>query len=128
LLPDQDTLIEIVRADNQVLFNLGQVLFFTRVLDGIYPDTSKIIPQTYKTEMIVPAKLFLSAMDRVNLLSREERTNIVKMVTHDNGKIEISSSSTELGRITEQIDAQSISGEPLRIAFNSRYMLDALKT
>lgn len=128
LLPDQDTLIEVVRADNQVLFNLGQVLFYTRILDGIYPDTSKIIPQTYKTEIVVPAKLFLNAMDRVNLLSREERTNIVKMATLDDGKIEISSSSSELGRITEQLDAQSISGEPLRISFNSRYMLDALKT
>ncbi len=128
LLPDQDTIIEIVRADNQVLFNLGTVQFFTRVLDGIYPDTSKIIPQSYKTEMVVPAKPFLSAMDRVNLLSREERTNIVKMATLEDGKIEISSSSSELGRITEQLDLPSISGEPLKISFNSRYMLDALKT
>ncbi|ALS25786.1 subunit beta of DNA polymerase III [Paenibacillus sp. 32O-W] len=127
LVPDSDEPVEIVVADNQVLFKTGNLLFYSRVLDGTYPDTSKIIPQVYKTELVLNTKSLTDAIDRAYLMSREEKTNIVRLVTLDNGMIEISSSSSDLGKVTEQIDVASLNGEPLRIAFNSKYMLDALK-
>jgi DNA polymerase-3 subunit beta len=127
IIPDQNLLADIVVADNQVLFRLGNILFYSRVLEGVYPDTSKIIPQTYKTEMIVNTKAFLEAMDRAYLLSREEKTNIVKLVTKEDGSLEISSSLSELGKITEQLPTAEMKGEPVKISFNSKYMLDALK-
>lgn len=127
LVPEQNTLVDIVVADNQVLFKLGNVLFYTRILDGIYPDTSKIIPQTFKTELVLDTKNVMDAIDRAYLMSREEKTNIVRLVTLEDESIEISSSSTELGRVTEQLEAKEFKGDPLRIAFNSKYMLDVLK-
>ncbi|NIK79300.1 DNA polymerase-3 subunit beta [Paenibacillus castaneae] len=127
LVPEQHALVDIVVADNQVLFKLGNVLFYTRILDGTYPDTSKIIPQTFKTELVLDTKNVMDAIDRAYLMSREEKTNIVRLMTLEDGTIEISSSSTELGRVTEQLEAKQFNGEPLRIAFNSKYMLDVLK-
>jgi DNA polymerase-3 subunit beta len=103
------------------------VLFYTRILDGTYPDTSKIIPQTFKTELVLDTKKVMDAIDRAYLMSREEKTNIVRLMTLEDGTIEISSSSTELGRVTEQLEPAEFNGEPLRIAFNSKYMLDVLK-
>jgi DNA polymerase-3 subunit beta len=127
LIPDASALVDMVVADNQALFKIGNVLFYSRLLDGIYPDTSKIIPQSFKTELIVDTKKITDAIDRAYLMSREEKTNIVRLVTLDNGGIEVSSSSSELGRVTEQLEAFSMEGDPLRIAFNSKYMLDVLK-
>jgi len=128
ILPEQNTLIDIVVADNQVLFRTGNVLFFSRILDGTYPDTSKIIPQTYKTEAVFAAKPLADAIDRAYLLSREEKTNIVRLTTADDEKsVEISSSSSELGRVTEQLPVERLTGEPLKISFNSKYILDVLK-
>ncbi len=127
IIPDQDANIEIVVTDNQVLFKINAVLFYSRILDGTYPDTSKIIPNDFKTELILNKKKFLDAMDRAYLLSREEKTNIVKMITKEDGMVEISSNLSELGKITEQIKVDSMQGEELKISFNSKYMLDALK-
>ena len=127
IIPDQDTLVDIVVSDSQVLFKLDNVLFLTRMLEGTYPDTSKIIPQAFKTELVLSAQQLADAIDRAHLLSREEKTNIVRLTFMEGGDIEISSSSSELGRVKEQLSASRFSGEPLRIAFNSRYMLDALK-
>ncbi|MCI3924791.1 DNA polymerase III subunit beta [Paenibacillus sp. TRM 82003] len=128
ILPEQNALIDIVVADNQVLFRTGNVLFFSRILDGTYPDTSKIIPQSYKTETVFAAKPLADAIDRAYLLSREEKTNIVRLTTADDERsVEISSSSSELGRVTEQLDVERLTGEPLKISFNSKYMLDVLK-
>ena len=128
LLPDQNTLIDMVVTDNQILFRLGRISFYTRLLDGTYPDTSKIIPQQYKSELVVDTKLFLDAIDRAYLLSREEKTNIVRLQTLADGTLEIGSSLADLGKMTEQLEVVSFTGEALKISFNSKYMLDALKT
>ncbi|QJD85792.1 DNA polymerase III subunit beta [Cohnella herbarum] len=127
IVPDQNVMVDIVVAENQVLFKLGNVLFYSRMLDGTYPDTSKIIPQSFKTELVLNTKALSDSIDRAYLLSREEKTNIVRLVTTDNGGIEISSSSSELGKVTEQLSVTEMRGEPLKIAFNSKYMLDVLK-
>ncbi|MFD0716181.1 DNA polymerase III subunit beta [Paenibacillus sp. GCM10027626] len=127
LVPDENCKVDIVVADNQVLFKMNQVLFYSRILDGTYPDTSKIIPKEFQTELVLHTKKLMDAIDRAYLMSREEKTNIVRLATQDDGLIEISSSSTELGRVTEHLEVKQLTGEPLRIAFNSKYMLDALK-
>ncbi|MDO7906156.1 DNA polymerase III subunit beta [Paenibacillus sp. JX-17] len=127
IIPDQNTLVDIVVADNQVLFKIDRVLFYTRILDGTYPDTSRIIPTTYKTELIVDTKKLSESIDRAYLLSREEKTNIVRLQTMENGGIEISSSSSELGKVREELEVSDFKGEPLKISFNSKYMLDVLK-
>jgi len=127
IIPDQNILVEIVLSDNQVLFKLDRLLFFSRILDGTYPDTSKLIPDRFQTEIIVNTKELADAIDRAYLLSREEKTNIVRLVMNEDQTIEISSGSSELGNLKETIRLESISGELLKIAFNSKYMLDALK-
>ena len=127
ILPENNTLIDIVVSDNQILFKLHNILFYTRILDGTYPDTSKLIPQNFQTELVINTKQFIDSIDRAYLLSREDKTNIVRMIMKENQMIEISSSSSELGKITESIPANHITGDLLRISFNSKYMLDALK-
>lgn len=127
ILPDQNALIDILVSDNQVLFKINSILFYSRILEGTYPDTSKLIPQSFQTELIVNTKELADAIDRAYLLSREDKTNIVKLIMLEDETIEISSSSSELGKVTEQLSLQSFKGERLRISFNSKYMLDALK-
>lgn len=127
IIPEQNTRVDIVVADNQVLFKIDRVLFYSRILDGTYPDTSKIIPTNYKTELVLDTKKLSESIDRAYLLSREEKTNIVRLQTLEDGSIEISSSSSELGKVTEQLDVSQFTGDPLRISFNSKYMLDVLK-
>ncbi|MFI2858766.1 DNA polymerase III subunit beta [Paenibacillus sp. JSM ZJ436] len=127
IVPDQNTLVDIVVADNQVLFKIDRVLFYSRILDGIYPDTTRIIPTTHKTELILDTKKLSESIDRAYLLSKEEKTNIVRMQTMEHGGIEISSSSSELGKVREELELAEFKGEPLKISFNSKYMLDVLK-
>jgi DNA polymerase-3 subunit beta len=80
IVPDQNVMVDIVVSDNQVLFKLGNVLFYSRMLDGTYPDTSKIIPQNFKTELVLNTKALSESIDRAYLLSREEKTNIVQQM------------------------------------------------
>lgn len=127
ILPDGNSLVDIVVSDNQVLFKMDRILFYSRILDGTYPDTTKLIPRSFQTELVINTRELVDSIDRAYLLSREEKTNIVKMIMIDESSVEISSSSSELGKVTELLAVKSLTGELLKISFNSKYMLDALK-
>lgn len=127
ILPDEHVMLDIVIEDNQVLFRMNNLLFYSRTLEGTYPDTSKIIPTEFKTQFLINTKELADSLDRAHLLSKEERTNIVRLASMDEQTIEISSSSSELGKVTEHLTVKQFSGEPLKIAFNSKYLLDVVK-
>ncbi|HJV17395.1 MAG TPA: DNA polymerase III subunit beta [Bacillales bacterium] len=127
IIDDSNELIDIVITENQVLFKAKHLLFFSRLLEGNYPDTSRLIPNESKTDVIVKTKEFLQAIDRASLLAREGRNNVVKFSTFKNGFIEISSNTPEVGKVIEEIQTQSIEGEELKISFSAKYMMDALK-
>jgi DNA polymerase-3 subunit beta len=127
ILDDNNELLDIVVTENQVLFKAKNILFFSRLLDGNYPDTSRLIPAESKTDITVTTKEFLQAIDRASLLAREGRNNVVKLATLEADTLEVSSNSPEVGKVVEQVQSNSISGEELKISFSAKYMMDALK-
>jgi DNA polymerase-3 subunit beta len=127
IIDDSNDPIDIVITENQILFKAKHLLFFSRLLEGNYPDTSRLIPSESKTDVTVNTKEFLQAIDRASLLAREGRNNVVKLATNEGGVIEISSNTPEIGKVVEEIQSQSIDGEELKISFSAKYMMDALK-
>ncbi|RDU37248.1 DNA polymerase III subunit beta [Neobacillus piezotolerans] len=127
IIADTNEPIDIVITDNQVLFKAKNLLFFSRLLEGNYPDTSRLIPQDSKTDVVVHTKDFLHAIDRASLLAKEGRNNVVKFSTLTDGIVEVSSNTPEIGKVVEEIQSQSVEGEELKISFSAKYMMDALK-
>ena len=127
ILEETTSEVAIVMTQQQILFKTGDVLFYSRLLEGNYPDTSRLIPSESKTTILVNSKSLLQAIDRASLLAREERNNVVRFSTLGNGFVEVSSNSPEIGNVEEQIQAEEIDGEELKISFSAKYMMDALK-
>ncbi|HHY74939.1 MAG TPA: DNA polymerase III subunit beta [Bacillus bacterium] len=128
ILEDKNELIDIVITGNQILFKTKYLLFFSRLLEGNYPDTSRLIPTDFKTEVIIAAKDFLQAIDRASLLAREGKNNVVKLTTYENGSVQISTVLPEVGKVEEYVQSESLTGDELKISFSAKYMMDALKT
>lgn len=127
ILEETSSEVAIVMTQQQILFKTGDVLFYSRLLEGNYPDTSRLIPNEYKTTILVNGKSLLQAIDRASLLAREERNNVVRFSTIGQGFVEVSSHSPEIGNVEEQIQPESIDGEELKLSFSAKYMMDALK-
>lgn len=126
LLPDNDVLVDVVIADNQILFKMEFTQFYSRLIDGQYPDTTRIIPASFKTEFKIGSKNFLDAVERAALIARDNDNNVVRLnVKLD--QIEISSNSPDVGKLSETLIPSSCSGEELLIAFNAKYLIDALR-
>lgn len=127
ILDDTEETVDISVTQNQILFRTRNLFFLSRLLDGNYPETSRLIPDQSKTTIHVNTRDLLHTIDRASLLAREDRNNVVKLTTAADGIVEITSNSPEIGRVSEEIAADSIEGEELKISFSSKYMMDALK-
>ncbi|MFD3450515.1 DNA polymerase III subunit beta [Microbacteriaceae bacterium 4G12] len=127
ILDESEEMVDIVITDYQVLFRTKHLLFFSRLLEGNYPDTSRLIPTESKTDIFVNTKESLQAIDRASLLARDGRNNVVKLSTLENNRIEISSNSPEIGKVIEEVQCEKIEGEELKLSFSAKYMMDALK-
>lgn len=78
LLEGQDR-VDIKLAANQAVFNLGHTTFYTRLLEGNYPETDRLIPTESTTAITIEASALLGAIDRASLLSHESRNNVVQL-------------------------------------------------
>lgn len=127
ILDDQDEWIDIIVTDNQILFKAKNLLFFSRLLDGNYPATKNMIPTQSKTGVTLDTKKFLQAIERALLLSRDGKNNVVNLKTMENGNLEITSVTPEVGKVTEDVTCLEFTGEELRISFNGKNIIDALR-
>ncbi|UXS75535.1 DNA polymerase III subunit beta [Staphylococcus chromogenes] len=126
IMTENEEHIDIFFASNQVLFRVGHINFISRLLEGHYPDTSRLFPENYEIKLGLDNNDFYHAIDRASLLAREGGNNVIKLSTGD-ALVELSSTSPEIGTVKEEVTAQDVEGGNLKISFNSKYMMDALK-
>jgi DNA polymerase III subunit beta len=125
-LGDYSGPVDLVVADNQILVKTDEVEFYSRLLEGAYPDTNRVIPKSGETELVSSTKELLQSVDRASLISRDGRDNVIKWTLKD-GKVEVNSAAQDIGSVTEEVVAR-VTGPELSISFNARYMMEALRS
>lgn len=124
--------VEIYVNPNKVLFKFPNIMFQTRLLEGKYPDTSRIVPTDFPVVIPFNKEELLAAVERVSLLSPRDRDtnyNIIKLTLRPDHVVEISSTNPEVGDALEEITPNGrVVGTSMQIAFSSRYLIEALKS
>lgn len=129
MISDDDEQLHLRVAENQILFTWGTTAFYSRLLDGMYPETSRLIPQDSSTQVEFNAGVLLQAIDRASLLSHAGQNNVVKLELDTNAqRATLSGNSPEVGNVEEELQFSSLSGEGIAISFNPDYMKDALRS
>ncbi len=123
LLKEGDSEVLIHLTENQVAFITEQATLISRVIDGQFPNYEKVIPQDTERAVTVNSKEFLGVLKRVAIVARQNAEKVV--LTIDRETMALSAESQEVGHGKEEM-AIRLDGEPLEIAFNVRYLIDAL--
>lgn len=123
---DEEEMVEISIMENQVLFKTKTMYFYSRLLEGNYPDTNRLIPTSFNTEIDFYVPELLAAIERASLLSHEGRNNIVRLVIQSDA-VNLYGNSPEIGKVEESLNYEKVTGDPLEISFNPDYMKDALR-
>jgi DNA polymerase-3 subunit beta len=128
---DQEDPIELIITPqrNQVLFHLANTDLVSQLIEGNFPDYNQIVPKSHTTRTVVATLDLLKAVKVAFLFARDAaniiRFNIVPGSELTPGQVIITGTSAEYGDNVSEIDAD-IEGEEIEIAFNARYMIDAL--
>ncbi|HJA22143.1 MAG TPA: DNA polymerase III subunit beta [Candidatus Limosilactobacillus intestinipullorum] len=129
MISDADEEVKVQVSENQVLFIFGNTHFYSRLLEGNYPETSQLIPTTADTTMELEAGTFLASIERASLLSHESRNDVVKLTLQPaSNRVQISSDSPDIGTVQEEVATTALDGQDLEISFNPNYMKDALRS
>lgn len=119
-----DQVVTLSVTPTQAFFDLGDVRLVSRLLEGQYPDVLRLVPQSYSTGIQLSAQMLHDACERASLIARDG-TGAIK-VAIDADHLTITSNTPEVGQVYEEL-AATISGEPLEIGLNPRFVMDGLR-
>jgi DNA polymerase-3 subunit beta len=108
-------------STTRIQFTAGPVEMTSKLIDGVFPEYQRVIPQANNKVMHLANAQFTAAVDRVATVSTE-RGRAVKL-SIGRGKLILSVTNPDGGSATEEIPAD-YEAEPLEIGFNAKYLLD----
>ena len=116
--------LSLLLGNNQVLFDLGNVVVISRLIEGEFPDYRQVIPPLSENKMRVDRTQFLLALRRAALLATPDY-QAVKLEVFKN-KLVVSKSTPDIGESREELNME-YQGKEMAIGFNPDYLIDALK-
>jgi DNA polymerase-3 subunit beta len=123
LLDEVDGSVEVSLSPTKVRFGMGSAILTSKLIDGTFPDYSRVIPTGNDKLLKIDPRSFEDGVDRVATIA-SEKTRAVKMAL-ERDKITLSVTSPENGTAAEEVSGEYTS-LPFEIGFNARYLLDIL--
>ena len=127
MVEDNDEKLELHIFENRILFKTDNIVMMSSLINGTYPDTSKLIPTDFETVLKVNLNSYFNAIDRASLLTNESDKNTIMLESNKDEAV-ISSNIPEIGNVKENITVENSGNAEIKIAFSSKYMMDAIKT
>ncbi len=123
LLDEVDGTVQVSLSESKIRFGLGNAILTSKLIDGTFPDYSRVIPTANDKLLRIDPRGFEEGVDRVSTIA-SERTRAVKM-SLDRDKITLSVTSPENGTAAEEVSAD-YGSDAFEIGFNARYLMDIL--
>ena len=124
ILDDSNDEIKVVFSKTHLLIDLEHTKITTRLLEGEFIKYKQILPENHSTCVRVNRQELLDSIDRVSLIAREGKSNLIKFSF--SGETLAISANSEAGKSNEELTV-SVMGSELEIAFNAKYVSDVLK-
>lgn len=120
---DADIKMAIAKDGNQVIYQLDDIEIVSKLIEGKFPDYEKVIPTGHKNQLKLDRQELVNAVKAAVIFARDA-ANIVQLDLKKT-KIEVSAQAPELGENKTELEVK-LTGEPGKIAFNGRYLLEFL--
>ncbi len=124
VIGDDEQEVQITHDDQQALFKMGDIELVTRLVDGKYPDYTKLIPSKFNTKATLKRADLINVAKVSSLFARESAGSVTIAIDEKAQELSIRSAASQLGENTASAAAK-ITGNG-SITLNSRYLLDAL--
>jgi DNA polymerase-3 subunit beta len=123
LLADSEDSVSIEIFASMVRFGFGETVLTTKIIDGKFPDYTRVVPTNYQKRFTVKRLDLLQSLQRAGILSNEKFRGVRWTVSA--GSLRISCTNNEQEEAQEELEI-AYGGEALDIGFNITYILDVL--
>jgi DNA polymerase-3 subunit beta len=123
LLDDSEAELKVEFSSNNIRIFIKNLIFSAKLVDSKYPDFGKVFQQEFFNQIHIQKQLLKEALTRVAILSNEKFKGVTFDITPDS--LKISTHNPEHDEAEEELFIE-YTGEPLTIAFNAQYLLDAV--
>ena len=123
-IADEELVVKLAFVNNYVVLRTPNSVFFSRTIEGTFPDYKSVIPTSNENILKVDRKLFIDALKRVSLVATERFKPVA--ITLKEEEIVLTSQETEMGKAEIKLSAE-YQGQPLSVNYNAQYLLDALE-
>ena len=113
--------VEISNDKSKIKFKINNSVLISKVIDGRFPDYSKVVPKDNDKTLQVKLNEFKNSVERVATVSTDKKEGLKMLISKEN--LQLSVNSPNSGEGTENINAKFNSDE-MSISFNSRYLID----
>ena len=125
---DEEALVTVYTSRKNIIFVMGDITFFSKLIEGEYIDYNRIILRNHRIILHLDRDAFISALEHSALITEEKVAGSVRShvkLETDGGILKISATSGTGSAYDEvQIDHE---GDDITIAFNNRYLIDSLR-
>ncbi len=125
LLEDEEKQIGVIFGENNVIFNLGETVLASRLIEGPYPNFEQVIPKDSDKKLVVNKEFLNGAVRRMAILANTLTHQVKFCLKKDS--LELSSANFDLGGEAKESLPCDYVGEPMEIGYNASYVLDVLK-
>ena len=121
---DEEQIVRLVLNKKTLAVEISNTLIVSRLIEGNFINYKGMISAESNTDIVINKKNLENAIDRAGVLIRADKVTTIKFDINDNN-LNLTANS-EIGNIDENINIQT-TGKDIKIAFNSKYVLDCLK-
>ncbi len=114
-------------SENMVVFKLRDAIFFSRIIDGEYPDFEKIIPQEFKTKVFLDKEDMIRGLKLASVFAKESSNVVRILIDSTSGKARFLAEN-QLSGSQESIFDANVEGDDLEIGFNYKFLLDFVES
>ncbi|QQE80029.1 DNA polymerase III subunit beta [Alicyclobacillus sp. SO9] len=125
LLPDNDQTIFVTVANSHCSYTIGNLQFYTRIIEGAFVEVTRLIPSVHMTEVTIRTQSLLHSLDCATVIAPQSQEIQVLV---EKGTVLISTESAEYGDSKDVLDAVSVSGGRSALRLNAKNVLEALRT
>lgn len=128
LSDDDDETVKIFMTRKNIVFEIGDIIFFSRLIEGEYLDYDRIIVKGHKHSINVNRDELISALERAALITEEKIAGSLRShvkLIFEGGLLKITANSSA-GSTYDEIEIEDI-GENLIIGFNNRYLINSIR-
>ncbi len=123
LLDETDDPVTLAIATNQVKFSFSDIELISKLVEGKFPDYTRVIPKAYKNNFTIGREALLRSLQRAAIMTSDKFKGVRCMIAP--GSLKISSTNADQEEAVEEIEID-YGGDAIDIGFNVTYLLDVL--